>query len=75
MAVWFSLGLDILEMVMVVEERFELDPTVSESAPTAKGWTHGKVWATLCAVIHQQLKVPKRKIHFDAHFAKDLGMD
>jgi acyl carrier protein len=98
---FFALGLDVVELVMGIEEAFDLtisdeeaaevetvglmyvficdrlglDPTAAESAPTVKGWTQGKVWDTLCAIIHHQLKVPKSEIHFDSRFVEDLGAD
>lgn len=61
-------------LYILVCDKIGLDPTAAEAEPTQAGWTQGKVWDILCAIIHQQFRVPKRKIHFDTRFVDDLGM-
>jgi acyl carrier protein len=40
-----------------------------------KAWTHEEVWATLVALIADQIQVDPEEIRYDASWINDLGVD
>jgi acyl carrier protein len=50
-------------------------PFRKSSKPLKIQWTPEDVWATLVAIIIDQLQVDREEVLYDAYFQRDLGAD
>ncbi len=48
---------------------------LARPGPIPKNWTPENVWATLVAVVTDQLQVDEAEVTCDASFSRDLGAD
>jgi acyl carrier protein len=80
------MGLDVVEMVMAVEAEFDLDiPDADAGRLATVGdlyWyvrEHAAVtedlWGRLLDVIERETAVKRERLHPEARFTRDLGLD